>query len=76
MKVVNAYKKSKYSHQKFPSFRNETTTKNQELSLSNLASSKGQNYLVLKLFRMTIWIFLRYNCFPLKHDEVIKKNQY
>ena len=46
MKVVIADKKSKYSHQKFPSYRNETITKNQELSLSNLASSKGQNYLV------------------------------
>ena len=47
MKVVMADKKSKYSHQKFSSFRNETiTTTTKELSLSNLASIKGQNYLV------------------------------
>ena len=31
-KAVIAYKKSKYIHQKFSSFRNKTITKNQELN--------------------------------------------
>ena len=55
MKVVMADKKSKYSHQKFSSFRSETITTKKENWVS----------LILHQLKGKIIIFVRYNGFPL-----------